>query len=48
MNNSDSSSSTVESRPHKNTYEFTLDKSRKIVIDSNFDNGNIGLIKQMS
>lgn len=47
MNVSESSSS-VESKPHKNKYEFPLDKGRKILIDSDFDNGNISLIKQLS
>ena len=47
MNKSESSSS-IESKPHKNTYEFAIDKGRKIIIDSDFDNGNIGLIKQVS
>ena len=47
MNISDSGSS-IESKPHKNTYEFTVDKGRKIIIDSDFDNGNIGLVKQVS
>ena len=47
MNISDSSSS-IETKPHKNKYEFPLDRGRKIVIDSHFDNGNISLIKQVS
>ncbi len=48
MNKSESSSSSVETKPHKNKYEFNLDKNKKIIIDSNFDNGNISLVKQMS
>ena len=35
-------------RPHKNTYEFNLEKGRKVTISSNFDNGNISLIKQVT
>ena len=42
------SSSSNEEYCHKNKYEFLIDKDRKIVIDSDFDNGNINLIKQVS
>lgn len=48
MNKSESSSSSIEAKPHKNKYEFNLDKNKKIIIDSQFDNGNISLIKQIS
>lgn len=35
-------------RPHKNHYEFSFDKGRNIIISSNFDSGNIALVKQLS
>ena len=35
-------------RPHKNTYEFDFERGRKLTLSSNFDNGNIALIKQIS
>lgn len=37
-----------EYKPRKNKYEFTLDRGRKIYIDSDFDSGNIGLIRQVT
>lgn len=40
--------SAEESKSRKNKYEFNLDRGRKILIESDFDNGNIGLIKQVT
>ena len=53
MERQDSSSATEDEapqppRPHKNTYEFNLERGRKVTISSNFDNGNISLVKQVA
>ena len=37
-----------ETRTKKNTYQFNVDKDRKIEVSSNFDGGNISLIKQVT
>lgn len=40
--------SSEDSKSRKNKYEFSLDRGRKILIESDFDNGNIGLIRQVT
>lgn len=37
-----------DNNPKRNEYVFSIDTQRQILISSNFENGNISLVKQVN